>query len=190
MADLHATSGRSVPAGPAIEVPRRPNWGRERPERRWLEIGLLSSFFVHGMILAIVLFAKRLPSPPAPPPPQEGVQMVFENGQKNPVAVPHPKNRFIEIPRGQANGTVEQPASRPTPPPSAPAQPAPEVSLSPYEQLPPAAADCAARPDPGAIQGTEAGKAAPAAGAQQQSLCPHGDPGFRAPHAEPRARPA
>jgi TonB family protein len=119
-----------------LAAPRRPNWGRTSPARNGIELGAVTSVFVHGMVLAIILFAKHLPSRPPPPPPEEGVEMVFDHGQQSPHAAPHPK-RFVQIPRGENTGTVEHPATPKTPPPAPQAQRAPEVNLLPPEMIAP-----------------------------------------------------
>jgi protein TonB len=100
------------------------------------------------MVLAIILFARHVPSGPPPAPPDEGIQMVFDHGQQSPHAVPHPKNRFIEIPRGEVNGTTEQKASRPAPAPTPPAQPAPQVNLALPQLLPPLPPTARTEPTP------------------------------------------
>ena len=102
----------------------------------WRERAVLASLFIHGMLLAIILLARHVPSGQPPAPPEQGVEMVFEHGVKSPNAAPHP-GRFVEIPNGEANGDVEQKASPQTPPPTPQATPAPQVNLLPPEMLAP-----------------------------------------------------
>ena len=124
-------------AGLAVTVPPRQNWGRNGGRApRWLEWAVLISLFVHGMILAIVLLAKHVPQPGPPTPPEQGVEMVFEHGKQAPNAVPHP-GRFIQIPRGETNGQVEQKPTPQAPPPVPPATRAPQINLLPPEMIAP-----------------------------------------------------
>ncbi len=134
-----ADSAGVSPATPRLIVPRRPNWGRAdgRPRTRWLELAAFGSLYVHGMILAIILLARHVPPVPTPPPAEPGVEMVFENGQQNAHAAPHP-SRFIENPNGDVTGKLGPTPAPATPPPEPQAPPAPEVNLLPPEmQAPP-----------------------------------------------------
>jgi protein TonB len=135
-----ADTGGTPPAraaAPAVIVPQRPNWGRGSGRKlRWLELGVAGSLFVHGMIIAIVLLAKHVPAAAPPQPPEQGMEMVFEQGKQAPNAVPKP-GRFIEIPKGDTTGTVEHPPTPQTPTTAPPAQQAPEVNLLPPEMIAP-----------------------------------------------------
>jgi TonB family protein len=82
------------------------------------------------MLLAIILLARHVPGAPPQPQPQQGVEMVFENGQKSPNAAPNPK-RFVEIPRGELPGAQPTPQA-PSPPP-VPPSPEPQINLLPPE---------------------------------------------------------
>jgi TonB family protein len=156
-----------------------------RPERRWTELGAITSVFVHGMILAIVLLARHVPRPPPPPPPETGMEMVFEHGQKSPIAVPHPKNRFIEIPKGDVTGTTEQPA---TPPPAQPAQPSPEVNLDlPPWMTPPVPQTAQPEPTPAPSKTAKQEKARPRPQRQSNPFANMALPSF-AQHAPSHAR--
>ena len=62
--------------------------------------------------------------------------MVFEHGKQSPNAAPHP-SRFVQIPKGETNGTTEQQATPPAVPPAPQAQPAPEINLLPPEMIAP-----------------------------------------------------
>ncbi len=117
---------------PTLSAPVvRPN---ARPARRpWLEIALIVSALVHGLLLAIVILARR-PTLLAPPPPEQpGFEMVFQGGEKSPNAVPVP-GRHLQIANGEA---VPSPPVPPSPqahtPPPPQAAPAPEVNLLPPE---------------------------------------------------------
>ena len=174
-------------AGPAVTVPQRPNWGRGGgPKLRWLELALLISLFVHSMMIAIVLLARHLPSA-APPPPEQGMEMVFEHGKQAPNAVPHP-GRFIQIPKGEANGTAEHPPTPQTPPSAPPAQAAPQVNLLPPEMIaPPLPPTAHAEPTPAPSKAERQEKARPRANPQTNPFAHLAMPNF-AQHAPSHAR--
>ncbi len=74
--------------------------------------------------------------------------MVFENGQKTPIAAAHP-GRFIEIPRGVLPPPNETPTSPNSPPPVPQTAPAPQINLLPPEmQAPPLPSVSQAEPTP------------------------------------------
>jgi TonB family protein len=151
-----------------VVAPRQDGWFQApRPApRRWLEMAVAVSLFVHGMILAIILLAKHLPSRPPEPPPEQGMEMVFEHGQQSPHAVPHP-GRFIQIPRGETTGSVEQRPAQPTPPTPPPAMQRPEVNLLPPEMLaPPMPPTAHAEPTPSPSKAERQEKARPRAAPQ------------------------
>ncbi len=111
-------------------------------------VGWPISVFVHGMLLAIILLARHAPGGPPTPPPQEGVEMVFENGQKAPIAAPH-TGRYVEIPRGELPGPRETPTAPRSPPPAPSTTPAPQINLLPPEmQAPPLPPEANAQPSP------------------------------------------
>ena len=175
-------------AGIAVVVPPRPNWGRGGGRApRWLEWAVLMSLFVHGMILAIVLLAKHVPQPGPPAPPDEGVEMVFEHGKLAPKAVPHP-GRFIEIPKGETNGTVEQKPAPQAPPPTPPATQAPQINLLPPEMIaPPMPPVAHAEPTPAPSKAQRQEKARPRSNPQTNPFAHMNLPNF-ASHAPSHAR--
>jgi TonB family protein len=127
MADQFIPAGL-VPALSPAEV--RP--ARRATPRRWLDLGAVISALVHGMLLAIYLFARQPPhaSPPAPEPP--GFEMVFQGGVRSPDAVPAP-SKYLAIPNGDIAPAPPVPQSQQTDRSPPQATPAPEVNLLPPE---------------------------------------------------------
>jgi TonB family protein len=130
MADLFVPAAFTPALAPADMRPARPP-----APRRWLEIGAAISAIVHGLVLAIYIFAPAAPpppAPPAPPPPPAGFEMVFQGGVRSPDAVPAP-GKYISVPDGDiapAPPDTKMPQADRSPPQ---ATPAPEVNLLPPE---------------------------------------------------------
>jgi protein TonB len=115
---------------PVLTAPEQRPGGR-RAGRPWLDLAVILSALTHGLILAIIILARR-PVWVAPPPPDSpGFEMVFQGGEKSPHAVPVP-GRHIEIPNGEAAPNQPVPPTPQAPPPPQ-AAPAPEVNLLPPE---------------------------------------------------------
>jgi len=108
-----------------------------RPARRavrqsWLEAALIASAFVHALLLAIFILARRADVALPPPPPDAGFEMVFQGGVRSPDAVPAP-GKFITIPKGVDVPTPPLPTQQSQSPPPPQASPAPQVNLLPPE---------------------------------------------------------
>ncbi len=175
-----------------LTAPPRPNWGNRAQPRvvrdpRWLDAAILISLFVHGMIVAILLLAKHVPSPGPAAPPEAGVEMVFDHGLHSPYAAPRPA-KVVAIPRGETNGTTEQPETRQAPPPVPPANPAPQINLLPPEMLAPPMPDTAnAEPTPSPSKAERQPKRHPRANPQTNPFANMALPNF-AQHAPSHAR--
>jgi protein TonB len=108
-------------------VPRRERFwlGRSR-----LDAILLASLLVHALLLAIILLARHLSGRPSTPA-QPGYEIVFENGQQSPNAVPAP-SRQVSIPNGET-APPQAARAQPAPPTQTPAEQQPMVNLMPEE---------------------------------------------------------
>jgi protein TonB len=106
-----------------------------RQERFWLgrsrlEAILLVSLLVHALLLAIILLAKHLGGHQAPPQ-DPGYEIVFDQGQQSPNAVPAP-SKSVEVPNGETAPPVaaRSQQAEPAPPPT---EQQPQVNLMPPE---------------------------------------------------------
>ncbi len=112
---------------------------RRRERRRIGPSAALSALLHFGLLLAIVLLARRrVEAPQWLPPPS--VQMVFQGGGKGPTSVPNKAPRFAH--RRASPPPVPAAPAAPAPPATAPAPfappPSPAPSARPVAPLPPA----------------------------------------------------
>ena len=116
---------------PMLTVPE-PRAARPAARRRWLDLALLISALVHGLLLAIVIFARHMAILLPPPPEPPGFQLVFEGGAHSPRAVPAP-GRYLSIPQGEKVPSAPSAASRQAEPSPPQATEAPQINLLPPE---------------------------------------------------------
>lgn len=112
-----------------MERPRAPR----RPERRRLGSSAALSLLLHlGLLLALVLLARRrMEAPQWLPPPS--VQMVFQGGHKGPISVPNKAPPSTNLPASPPPVPVAPPAPALTPP----TPPAPRSGLIAPQPVPP-----------------------------------------------------
>ncbi len=106
-----------------------------RKERFWfgrsrLEAILLVSLLVHTLLLAIILLARHFGGH-LEVPQEPGYEIVFDNGQQSPNAVPAP-GKEVSVPNGEA-GPPEAARSQPAQPAPQPSEQQPQVNLMPPE---------------------------------------------------------
>ena len=121
------------------------------------------------------------------PPPEQGMEMVFEHGKQAPNAVPHP-GRFIQIPKARPPARSNRSPPRKRRHRHRPATRAPEVNLLPPEMIaPPLPPEAHAEPTPAPSKALRQEKARQRSNPQTNPFAHMAVQNF-APHAASHAR--